>query len=309
MRILKLSISCFLIIILFSGISYAQNVRLYGAVREDCGDDVPADGSLYTIDPNTGQAQLVGGPFGFEGVTAMVFLNNGRLVATATDDVEGDLRSILIEINPLTGQGTLIGMIGNNHNPDECGRVPGLSYDRASNTLYGLGRLCDSNTIDRVLLEINPNTAQATIIGSGTGIGGAGNGLAIDDQGVIFSTPSPSGGALVTINPVTGVASQVAFLTPSKRVNSLDFHPVSGVLFGSHVNNNIEEEYELVTINTENGAVNVIGDLPPCIDGLAFTTPIMISPVPTLSEWTLIITAGILGIIGFLVIRRRTLRA
>lgn len=301
MKILQLTVLCLLTLVLSGGISYAQETILYGAVREDCGDDVPADGSLYVINPNTGQSQLVGGPFGFEGVTAMAFLNDGRLVATATDDIGGDLRSILIEIHPITGQGALIGIIGNNHNPGECGRVPGLSYDRASDTLYGLGRLCDNNTIDRVLLEINPDTAQGTIIGSGTGGGGAGNGLAINDLGVIFSTPLPS---LVTIDPVTGVASQVALLNPSKRVNSLDFHPVSGVLFGSHVNNNMEGEYELVTINTENGAVDVIGDLPPCIDGLAFT-PIVMSLVPTLSEWGLITMAVILGIVGFMVIRRR----
>ena len=304
-NLLKLSISFLFIFILSSGISYAQNTILYGAVRDNCGDDIPADGSLYTINPNTGQGQLVGGPFGFDGVTAMVFLNDGRLIATASDDGQ-DRRSILIEINPLTGQGALIGQIGDESVPGECGRVPGLTYDRATDTLYGIGGNCSG--ITKPLLEINPNTAQATVIGPGVGINGPGNGLAINKQGVIFLTLSPPAlEVLVTINPFTGIATEVAQFDGTPKINSLDFHPVTGVLFGADINNNTDE-FELVTINTVNAAITVIGDLPPCIDGLAFT-PIETSPVPTISEWGLIAMAGILGIVGFMVMRRRKVAA
>ena len=305
MKELKITISCMLILVLSFGVSYAQDTILYGAVRDNCGDDVPADGSLYTIDPNTGQAQIVGGPIGFEGVSAMVFLNDGRLVASATDDDNGDKRSILIEIDTTTGQGTFIGLIGDETVSGECGRVPGLTYDRTTDTLYGLGIQC--NPVNRGLLEINPNTAQAIVMGP-TGINGGGNGLAINMQGVLFSTPSPPANeVLVTINPDTGMATEVAQFDGFPRINSLDFHPVTGVLFGADINNNTDE-FELITINTANAAITVIGDLPSCIDGLAFT-PAGISQVPTLSEWGLVAMACILGIAGFMVIRRRKMTA
>lgn len=62
--------------------------------------------SLYKIDPNTGESTLIG-PIGFNGVTAMVILGDGRLVATANGDEEfGLFTSLLIEINPRSGRGS-----------------------------------------------------------------------------------------------------------------------------------------------------------------------------------------------------------
>jgi len=43
----------------------------------------------------------------------------------------------------------------------------------------------------------------------------------------------------------------------------------------------------------------------PCIPSI----PTVVTPIPTLSEWSLITMAGILGIIGYLVIRRRKVAA
>jgi len=37
--------------------------------------------------------------------------------------------------------------------------------------------------------------------------------------------------------------------------------------------------------------------------------PIITTPIPTLSEWGLVAMAGILGIVGFMVMRRRKVRA
>ncbi len=297
MNLLKLTISCLLIFILSYSVSNAQDVILYGAVRDSCEDDIPFDGSLYIINPSTGQAQPVGGPIGFKGVSALAILNDSRLVATATDD-NGDRRSILIEINPITGQGTLIGIIGDETVPGECGRVPGLTYDKATDTLYGVGIQCNSGS--NSLLEINPDNAQATIIGPGTGFSGPGYGTAINNQGVIFSIPAPGTvGTLININPVTGIGALVALLNPNTRVNGLDFHPVTGVLFGSA----LRPEQELVNINTTDGSVTVIGDLPDCTDGIVFY--IQPTNVPTLSQWGLIAVAAVLGIVGFMVIRRR----
>jgi hypothetical protein len=64
----------------------------------------------------------------------------------------------------------------------------------------------------------------------------------------------------------------------------------------------------LIIINTVTGTPTIVGNLPDCTDGLVFgqATP---SQVPTLSEWGLISMAAILGIVGFMVIRRRKITA
>ncbi len=302
-NLLKLSISCLLIFILSYGVSYAQTI-LYGAVSEGCGD-VSVNSSLYTINPVTAQAVEVG-PTGFDGVSALAFLGDGRLVASANDDAGGAEIAVLIEISRTTGQGSLIGTIGNS-DVAGCGRVPGLTYDSSTNTLWGMGAKCfPGGGASKQLININQTTGQGTIIGD-TGSNGAGNGIAIRKDGTIFMTSNPGViEGLFTVNSLNGQTTLVAELetTPPEGnivINSLAFHPVTGELFGSE--NNFPDS-ELATINTENGAVNKIGDLPDCTDGLAYT-PIRISTVPTLSEWGLVTMAAILGILGFIVIRRR----
>jgi len=57
--------------------------------------------------------------------------------------------------------------------------------------------------------------------------------------------------------------------------------------------------------NTTVGALIPVGDQP---FGLAIA-PIIITDVPTLSEWGLIAMAGILGLVGFMVIRKRKVSA
>ncbi len=48
---------------------------------------------------------------------------------------------------------------------------------------------------------------------------------------------------------------------------------------------------------------------PPYVCGDVDCRPVILSPIPTLSEWGLIAMAGILGIVGYLVIRRRKVTA
>ena len=128
------------VFILTSGVSYAQSV-LYGAAGESC--DAPnINASLYIVNPQTAETTLIG-PIGFDGVTGMAVLGDGRVVASANDDQPGERISVLIEINLFTGQGTLIGQIGKDSNLGECGRVPDLTYDPVTDTLYGAAKQCN----------------------------------------------------------------------------------------------------------------------------------------------------------------------
>ena len=70
----------------------------------------------------------------------------------------------------------------------------------------------------------------------------------------------------------------------------------------------------LYTLTTD-GVVTFIGFMDHISKGLAFDCGILPPPppppeaIPTLSEWGLIAMAGILGIVGFMVIRRRKVSA
>lgn len=295
--------------LIFSGnIAHAQNEELYGIAAESC--DNPGTGSgegiLYLVDPDTGNMNTIG-PTGFDGVSALAFLGDGRLVASGR---QGPNTSILIEINPDSGQGTLIGVIGNSANPGECGRVSGLTYDRATDTLYGLGLKCGVG-LNRVLMIIDPDTAVPTVVGE-VGFSGGGNAIALRRDGTLFATAWLGINlSLYTLNRNTGLGTLVGVMdtsgiTPNGLgVNDLAFNPITQELFGSSTDGGVGATASyLVSIDENIPSLSVIGQSLDCFDGIAFR-PVERGSIPTLSVWGLIAMACILGIVGFIVLRRR----
>jgi hypothetical protein len=221
MKTLKLSFLAISIFLLSFGISNAQQLMVTA-------DDVCASGSgssnarLYRIGPDTATFQEIG-PIGFNGVGALAQIGDGRLIAAGRADSGGDKISILIEINPRTGNGRLIGTSGSSAGPG-CGRINDLTYDHATDTLYATGIQCfgAADTFDVTLLTINPDTGTQTIIGE-TGFNLSGNALAIDGSGTLFSTGGCTNDALnvlYTIDPQTGLGT---FVT---NVNTEDCSPL-----------------------------------------------------------------------------------
>ncbi|HCU25568.1 MAG TPA: hypothetical protein DF383_11185, partial [Deltaproteobacteria bacterium] len=179
-----LALSC---ILLSSGSAAAQT--LYGAADPD-NNDVS---DLYSIDPANGDAMLIG-PIGFRGVTGLAFLPDGRLIGSARspNTTSGGIiifHAILIEIDPTTGAGNLIGEIDTSE--DGCGRIPDISFDRTKNTLFGVGSTngCASRSH---LYTIDPQAGGGGIpLANATGFDGTGNGLAVHPQtGIVYHTPS-----------------------------------------------------------------------------------------------------------------------
>ncbi len=314
MKVLKLTISSLLIFILSYGVSNAQRLELFGVARNECVVMGGATGSsLYKVNPNNANAALIG-DIGFEGVTGLAFLPDGRLVASARGELSGEDRfAILIEIDPRTGAGTLIGTIGELVD-GECARAPDLSVDPLTSTLFATGDLCqDGGFFDDSLQTVNPNTGMGAVIGSYQPFNGGGNGLAISNNNVFCVTVTVGSFAtLIAVDPNSGAPTLHATLTLDQNifVNALAFHPSTQKLFGSTVDLNTspnERSSTLITINTVTGQTTEIGVLPDCFDGIIFRE--LPTNIPTLSEWGLIAMAGILGIVGFMVIRRRKVTA
>jgi hypothetical protein len=78
---------------------YGAPPLLYGAANLLSSGFGPSN--LYLIDPQTGDATLIG-PIGFDNVTGLAFLSDGRLVGSARGDdlYGGTTTAILIEIDP-----------------------------------------------------------------------------------------------------------------------------------------------------------------------------------------------------------------
>jgi len=75
---------------------------------------------------------------------------------------------------------------------------------------------------------------------------------------------------------------------------------------------NIGGSRELYTIDVTTGAATLVGlnGVDEDIDGLAWLEDCgVVTTISTLSEWGLIATAGILGIVVFMVMRRRKVTA
>ncbi len=74
---------------------YAQDLVLYGAAAQSCangGNPGAGPSLLYSINPDTGDMQQIG-PIGFDGVTGLESLPDGRLIGTAR---QGPETSVLI---------------------------------------------------------------------------------------------------------------------------------------------------------------------------------------------------------------------
>ena len=311
MKMIKVSISFLLLFVLSYGVSTAQEFFLYSAAPEICNDDPETLSTLYAVNPLNAASNAIG-PIGFNKVTGLAILGDGRLVGTANADDDGDRIAIFIEVDRTTGQGSFIGTIGNDDNPGECGRVPDITYDPATDTLYGIGFRCNvGGDENNQFLRIDQTTGQATIIGD-TGFRGGGNGLAMRHDGTFFwSHVRNDESRIFTIDPLTGAATLIINKNADTPFfNSLAFHPVTQVLYGTDINPPpplMFFDVVLDTVDTDTGQVTRIGQLPGCTDAMIFAN--IARPIPSLSEWGLIAMAGILGIAGFVVMRRRNVTA
>lgn len=307
MKSSKYFLIIFLALVLSYDISEAQEAFIYAAAAEGCDVSPPgANSVLYIVDPTDASSSLVG-PIGFNGVTGLAILGDGRLVATANADEDGTRVAVFIEIDPNTGQGTLIGEIGNEDNPGECGRVPDITYDPVTNTLYGVARRCFDFGSSNVFISINQNTGQATVIGN-IGSPGSGNGLARRDDGTIFwAFDGPGPARLSTLNPANGMRTDVANLSQDNAtIGGLAFHPITQVLYAGNTTPGppfVFADTTLEILDTTTGELTLVGQFPNCADAIVFAE--LVTDIPTLSEWGLIAMAGVLGIIGLLAIHRK----
>jgi len=215
----------------------ARAELLYGATTA---------GQLIKINTATGAGTLIGN-IGFGTIEAIDYLSNGTLVGIANQNQ-------LIKINTTTGAGQLIGTVTG------FAWVEGLAYSSSNDVLYGSATIGPNADANR-LIAINPATAQPTYIAPsffGPNFWDV-DGLAASASGAIYGSHINTNPNLFSVNPVTGVGTQIGPL--SMAVVGLDF-AADGTLFGVTIPD-IQNggPSRLVTVNPTSGAIQDIGPI------------------------------------------------
>jgi hypothetical protein len=255
--------------------------------------------SLYSIDPGTGAATLIGAT-GFARVGAIDFNSAGVLYGVGTVGTGTQAYFALLTINTTTGVGTEVAPLGE---PEIYG-APDMSFRNADGALY----LFHGTHI----YTVNTATGAATGIGdtiAGTGLGVAdilGNAMAFSPSDTLFSanqtnlltfsqTPQTPNLRLTTNSityPAPGTSGNVV------RANAMDFDNATGTLWASVVDGPAPTgtgsgvNY-LATINTSTGVVTKIGSTVTGLDGLA-VLPSLPVPIPG-AVWLFSSALGLLG--------------
>jgi len=111
------------------------------------------------------------------------------------------------------------------------------------------------------------------------------------------------------LNPNTGQII-ITVLTDAEFIDSCAVR-ADGTIFGS-LSGDTDNPDRILTVDPTTGDLTTIGDSGQGFVGdLAFVEAGLLPqrPIPTLSEWGLIAMAAILGIVGFMVMRRRKVTA
>ena len=293
-------------------------ITLWGATSTDMS-------TLYRVNPTTAAAALVG-TIGHQNVTGLTVLPDGRLVGSAHDEdgngggpevkasssaPNGVLvnSSTLVDINRISAAGTLIGAISM-EGDSGCARMPDLTWDGSTETLYGYGDRCDDDL--EGLFTINTTTGAGTSVGP-SGYRSGGNGLAWDfTTNTLLGTPRDNQ-SLVIFNRGTGVGSDLpgSVGNVARTINALAIHPVTGSLYGVWKNEGDDREggegldavsnlapdgiaqgttWHLILIDKETGDLTEIGMLPSSFDAIVFEGGDVIDPEP-LNDTVTIMTA------------------
>ena len=141
-----------------------------------------------------------------------IALGEGRMLAV-------DSSRALFEINRATGEKTQIGSVSSN-----VGTPGALAYDPASQTLY-----LSSTSLDS-LFTLNPDTGEATLVGSyGPDTNILVHGLEWDSTNNILYAGSR--GNIYTVDPATGLATQIITSTSLPSFNNLVHDSLNDVMY------------------------------------------------------------------------------
>jgi hypothetical protein len=237
-------------------------------------------GTLYTLDSSTGAVLLTIGPLNDANsvnypITGLAFHPTTGVLYGSTGNNPAATGARLVTINPSTGLVNVVGSFnaGPTNSSGNPATMADLAFDATGN-LYGVGSIGGPQ-----LYTIDVGTAQATLVGTGTGLTSTtGGGLAFVG-GTAYGTPTAS--RFGTYNLTTGAFTNIT--NPVKPTGggaygALATNPDTGVLFGLNVGSGSPPPTALVTIAPTTGTVTNLGASAASVDAIAFGPDIVPEP-------------------------------
>jgi len=250
-------------------------------------------GVLYSIDASNGAATPIVTLNGRGALNGLSYLQD-TLYGTDLRDFPGvddfDIGSIATD-----GVITFLG------NQNGSSNWHALASDETNGVLYSM----DVGGLNGILER---QFTDGSIVTVGPVMGVRASGMAYDDaSGILYAVDFD--GVLYTVSTINGTPNTIGPTGISGNKKGLAYDECDRILY---LNDGISKQ--LYTLDISTGAATLVGSndlVDDDINGLAWkgTCPRAISEVPTLSEWGLIAMAGVLGIVGFMVIRRRKVTA
>jgi hypothetical protein len=285
MRFIILSI--FGALALFCSLTSANAVTIYGSAEIGGGPS-----SLYTIDPSTGAATLVGA-IGYDRVGALDFDPSTGILYGIGSNTPNTFS--LITIDTTTGLGTTVG--------NTVGNFQDINF-RSDGTLFGFA--------GGALYTLNLTDGSATLVGSISSGIGTGNGLAFDPMDTLYRI---NGDTISTLDQsdasetVTGTVNYPVDLV-NPRTNAMDYDLTTGTLYASVIHSvpgdrpgsltgaNFIAEIDLATGDVSNARLTISG-----LDGLAVLPEQQVPPTNGVPESMSTLWLGLV-LIGLFACRR-----
>jgi len=288
-------------------------------------DDVGTDGLglLFRIFFTDGRRTIISdfgdpaqGPLGGN-PQGLALFTNGNLYVTDSSAPNGD--GGLFRVDKHTGFRTLVTDLSN--------AAQGPTAELARDVAEGPGGIIylitsGGGTDNRgILFQVDPDSGFRTVISDmGDGAQGpTGNArwFAVSQGGVIYVLNNLTPETVLNVDPVTGNRQIVTDFTDAGQ------GPTEGNVQGIEVDNNSQilvnatQSDLLLSIDPISGIRTVVSDYADPSEGplgsfgvgIIVAPEIVVAKIPTLNQWGLIAMAGILGIVGFMVIRRRKVGA
>lgn len=274
---------------LLPNVSLAQPI-MFGGIGN--GSPINA-GSIITINQTNGTGTFVGDPVTPGGLSGIDFNSAGQLFGTT---IQSESTSTLVEINPNTG--ALINTIGTIMNLAGAPMSIGdLAFQPGTDVLYGIRSNTDLTGNGGELYTINTTNGVATLVGDtlidrACGLGFAPNGTLYCWEGDLHTLDPNTGSILTTQGTSEGF------------IDALGVRG-DGTIFGSRAGSGSVGD-DIVTVDPTNGIVTFIGDTGVgTVSDIAFLEVVTPTPIPTLSEWAIIILIIALGLMGLIAVRKR----
>ncbi len=257
------------------------------AVADNGESPVPGD-RLMRFDPETGAAMLIGST-GTDHIHAITFLPGTNTLLAANLDRLGTIDLATGRFTPFPRP---FGVGRNGSRTRVFTNAHGLTPDPRDGTLFAAMRL--GNGQPDLLFKLNPVTGtyipdafgpgKDFVVVTGVGVGDDIDDLAFDPAtNTLYAIANVDGrrDQLVTLNPVTGVATVIGSLGV-ENMEGLALAP-NGVLYGSTGSSRPATRDRLWTINRTNGTASLVGPFGVETDyeAIAFVPPRV--TVPTLA--------------------------